>query len=98
MVSLFSTTFKALYFEYLVKSSTQYFTDLDIITKRIENAIELGKIANSTEGKGFTGKKKELRFTILKVVINAREKTTKTKTLTPSIANFSMPIPKNQLS
>jgi hypothetical protein len=93
MISLFSTTFKAPYFEYLVRSSTQHFTDLVVIAERIEKVIELCKIVNSIEEKGFTGKKKELRFTISKVVTKAREKTIKTKTPTPSIANFSILIP-----
>jgi hypothetical protein len=53
-ISLFSNSFKALYFEYLVRSSAQYFTDLVVIAERIEQAIGLGKIANLTEKNGFT--------------------------------------------
>ena len=55
MISLFSNTFKALYFEYLVRSSAQHFTDLVIIAERIEQAIGLGKIVDPTEKNGFTG-------------------------------------------
>jgi hypothetical protein len=54
MISLFSNTFKAPFFEYLVRSSAQYFTDLVVIAKRIEQAIGLGKITNPTEKNGFT--------------------------------------------
>ncbi|KAJ6952774.1 hypothetical protein NC653_041800 [Populus alba x Populus x berolinensis] len=54
MISLFSNTFKAPYFEYLVRSSAQYFTDLVVVAERIEQAIGLGKIANPTEKNGFT--------------------------------------------
>ena len=36
MISLFSNTFKAPYFEYLARSSAQYFTDLVVIAERIE--------------------------------------------------------------
>ena len=54
MISLFSNTFKAPYFEYLVRSSAQYFTDLVVIAERIEQAIGLGKIANPIEKNGFT--------------------------------------------
>jgi hypothetical protein len=43
MINLFINTFKAPYFEYLVGSSTQYFSDLVAIAKRIEQAIRLGK-------------------------------------------------------
>ena len=36
MISLFSNTFKTPYFEYLVRSSTQHFTNLVVIAERIE--------------------------------------------------------------
>jgi len=39
MISLFSNTFKALYFEYLVRSSAQYFADLVDIAERVEQVI-----------------------------------------------------------
>jgi hypothetical protein len=54
MISLFSNSFKAPYFEYLVRSSAQHFTDLVVIAERIEQAIGLGKIANLTEKNDFT--------------------------------------------
>jgi hypothetical protein len=54
MISLFSNSFKAPYFEYLVRSSAQHFTDLVVIAERIEKAIGLGKIANLTEKNSFT--------------------------------------------
>jgi hypothetical protein len=54
MINLFSNSFKAPYFEYLVRSSAQHFTDLVVIAERIEQAIGLGKIANLTEKNGFT--------------------------------------------
>jgi hypothetical protein len=54
MISLFSNTFKAPYFEYLVRSSAQHFTDLVVTAERIEQVIGLGKITNSTEKNGFT--------------------------------------------
>jgi len=59
MISLFSNTFKALYFEYLVRSSTQHFTNLVVIAERIEQAIGLGKFADLTEKNGFTEKGKD---------------------------------------
>jgi len=39
MISLSSNSFKAPYFEYLVRSSAQHFTDLVVIAERIEQAI-----------------------------------------------------------
>jgi len=57
MISLFSNTFKASYFEYLVRSSAQYFTDLVVIAERIEQAIGLGKIFDPTEKNGFGWKR-----------------------------------------
>jgi hypothetical protein len=59
MISLFSNTFKAPYFEYLVRSSAQHFTDLVVIAERIEQAIGLGKIVDPTEKNGFTEKGKD---------------------------------------
>jgi len=53
MISLFSNTFKAPYFEYLVRSSTQHFTDLVVITERIKQANGLGKIVDLTEKNRF---------------------------------------------
>jgi hypothetical protein len=54
MISLFSNSFKAPYFEYLVRSSAQHFTELVVIAGRIEQAIGIGKIANLTEKNDFT--------------------------------------------
>jgi hypothetical protein len=59
MISLFSNTFKALYFEYFIRSSAQYFTNLVVIAERIEQAIGLGKFADLTEKNGFTEKGKD---------------------------------------
>jgi hypothetical protein len=59
MISLFSNTFEALYFEYLVRSSTQHFTDLIVIAERIEQVIGLGKIVDPTEKNDFTEKGKD---------------------------------------
>jgi hypothetical protein len=59
MISLFSNTFKTPYFEFLVRSSAQHFTDLVIIAERIEQAIRLGKIVDPTEKNGFTEKGKD---------------------------------------
>jgi hypothetical protein len=59
IINLFVNTFKALYFEYLVRSSAQYFFDLVAIAERTEQAIHLGRIADSTEEKHFTREKKE---------------------------------------
>jgi hypothetical protein len=57
MISLFSNTFKAPYFEYLVRSSAQHFTDLVVIAERIEQAIGLGKIIDPTEKERLHWKK-----------------------------------------
>ena len=59
IISLFSNTFKAPYFEYLVRSSAQHFTDLVVIAERIEQTIGLGKIPDPTEKNGFTKKGKD---------------------------------------
>jgi len=57
MINLFVNTFKAPYFEYLVGSSAQHFTDLVVIAERIEQAIGIGKIANPIKNNSFGWKK-----------------------------------------
>jgi hypothetical protein len=59
MINLFINTCKAPYFEYLVGSSAQHFSNLVAIAERIEQAIHLGRIADSTEEKHSTREKKE---------------------------------------
>jgi hypothetical protein len=59
MINLFVSTFKAPYFEYLVGSSAQHFSSLVAIAEMIEQAICLGRIADSTKEKRFTREKKE---------------------------------------
>ena len=53
MINLFVSTFKAPYFEYLVGSFAQYFSDLVAIAERIEQAIHLGRVTDSIEKKTF---------------------------------------------
>jgi hypothetical protein len=43
MVNLFTHTFKTPYFEFLVGSATQHFTNLVIVAERIKQAIKIGK-------------------------------------------------------
>jgi len=57
MISLFSNTFKAPYFEYLVGSYAQHFTNLVVIAERIEQAIGIGKIADPIEKNNFSWKR-----------------------------------------
>jgi hypothetical protein len=53
MIKLLVNTFKAPHFEYLFGSSAQYFSDLVAIAERIEQAIHLGRVVDSTEKKTF---------------------------------------------
>jgi len=80
MINLFVNTFKAPYFEYLVGSSVQYFSDFVTIAERIEQAICLGRIVDLIERNVSLEKGKKPRFTMSKVVTKMRERTTKTKT------------------
>jgi hypothetical protein len=98
MISLFSNIFKASYFEYLVRSSAQHFTDLVFIAESIEQAIWLGKIADSTEEKDFIRKKKETEVHYIEGGYKGKERTTKIKTPTSHVANFSTSVPRNQSS
>lgn len=59
MITLFSNIFKILYFKYLVRSSTQHFTGIVIVAKRIEKAIKAGKILDAVNSRGFIERRKE---------------------------------------
>lgn len=59
MVTLFVNTFKSLYYEHLVGSSTQQFYDDVRIAKRIKQGIKSRRRAEPVEKKGFAGKKRE---------------------------------------
>lgn len=50
-----------LYFEHLVWSTTQHFTNLVIVAERIEQAIKIGKIVDLSKKMGFTRRKKEAK-------------------------------------
>jgi hypothetical protein len=75
MTGLFSNTFKDPYFEYLVGSAAQNFSDLVVIAERIEQAVRTGKIMDSTEKRGFVGKKKKQKFTVSKGKVEERKLT-----------------------
>jgi len=51
MVNLFSNTFKASYFKYLVGSFVQHFIDLVVIAKHFKQTILVGKIVDSNKEK-----------------------------------------------
>ena len=59
MINLFVNTFKAPYFEYLVGSSAQHFTNLVVIAERIEQAIGIGKISDPIEKNSFDWKREK---------------------------------------
>lgn len=44
MANLFTNTFKTPYYEFLIRSPAQHFTNLVIVAKRIEQAIKVAKI------------------------------------------------------
>jgi hypothetical protein len=100
MTSLFSNTFKAPCFEYLVGSAAQNFSDLVVIAERIEQAVRTGRIVDPTEKRGFIGKRKETE--VHNVERESRGKNTyqdiysfKSITPTPSISNIKFSSPTN---
>jgi len=100
MTGLFSNTFKAPYFEYLVGSAAQNFSDLVVIAERIEQAVRTGRIVDPTEKRGFIGKRKETE--VHNVERESRGKNTyqdiysfKSITPTPSISNIKFFAPTN---
>jgi hypothetical protein len=56
MVTLFTDTFKSLYYKHLMGSFTQHFYDI-VIAERIEQGIKAGRISKPTKKKGFARRK-----------------------------------------
>lgn len=56
MVSLFANTLKAPYYEHMMGSSAQQFTDAVIVCERIEQGVKSGRISAPTEKRGFERK------------------------------------------
>ena len=60
MVTLFANTLKAPFYEHVMGSSAQQFTDAVAVAERIEQGIKNGRISAPVEKKGFVGKKREI--------------------------------------
>jgi hypothetical protein len=56
MVSLFANTLKAPYYEHVMGSSAQQFTDAVVVYEHIEQGIKSGRISTPTEKRGFERK------------------------------------------
>jgi hypothetical protein len=56
MVTLFSNTLKAPYYEHVMGSSAQQFTDAVVVCERIEQGVKSGRISAPTEKRGFERK------------------------------------------
>jgi len=98
MIGLFSNTFKAPYFEYLVGSAAQSFSDLVVIAERIEQAIRMGRITNPSEKRGFVGRKKEADIHNVEGEGKGRKDNFRPLMTIPptSNINFTSPYQKNQ--
>jgi len=62
MVTLFANTLKNPYYEHVMGSSAQQFTDAVAITEHIEQGVKNGRIFAHMEKKGFEGKRKEVNY------------------------------------
>jgi hypothetical protein len=60
MVTLFANMLKDPYYEHVMGSSAQQFTDAVAVAERIEQGMKSGRIFAPTEKRGFEGKKKEV--------------------------------------
>jgi hypothetical protein len=56
MVTLFANTLKAPYYEHVMGSSAQQFTDVVVVCERIEQGVKSGRISAPTEKRGFERK------------------------------------------
>jgi len=99
MVTLFSNTFRAPYYEHLMGSSAQHFYDAVRIAERIEQGIRSERIAEPIEKKGFVGKKKEIEVNNLEGRYQGKGKNYQnyqTPTSQITSINFSKPSVLNQ--
>jgi hypothetical protein len=62
MVTLFANTLKDPYYEHVIGSSAQQFTDAVAVAERIEQGVKSGRISASVEKRGFEDKKKEVDY------------------------------------
>ena len=60
MVALFANTLKAPYYEHVMGSSAQQFTDAVAVAERIEQGVKSGRISAPMEKKGFGVRKREI--------------------------------------
>ncbi|XP_061946422.1 uncharacterized protein LOC133670035 [Populus nigra] len=56
MATLFANTLKAPYYEHVMGSSAQQFTDVVVVCERIEQGVKSGRISAPTEKRGFERK------------------------------------------
>ena len=56
MVTLFADTLKAPYYEHVMGSSAQQFTDAMVVCERIEQGVKNGRISVPAEKRGFEKK------------------------------------------
>jgi hypothetical protein len=96
MVALFANTLKAPYYEHVMGSSAQQFTNVVAVAERIEQGVKSGRISAPMEKKGFGVKKREIDH------VKSSYKSKKgqfqrynTPSLSSQIANtnFNFPIP-----
>jgi len=79
MVALFANMLKAPYYEHVMGSSAQQFTDAVAVAERIEQGVKSGRISAPMEKKGFGVKKREIDMS--KIAIKARKANSKDITL-----------------
>ncbi|XP_073261997.1 uncharacterized protein [Populus alba] len=60
MVALFANTLKAPYYEHVMGSSAQQFTDAVVVAERIEQGVKSGRISTPVEKKSFGVRKREI--------------------------------------
>jgi len=60
MVTLFANMLKASYYENVMGSLAQQFTDVVAMAQRIEQGVRSGRISAPVEKKGFEGKRREV--------------------------------------
>ena len=90
MVTLFADTLKAPYYEHVMDSSAQKFTNVVVVCERIEQGVRSGRIYAPTKKRFF--ERKEVNH--VEDVYKSRKMHPKTTTLHPKLPTSKNPSPK----
>jgi hypothetical protein len=91
MVTLFANTLKAPYYEHVMGSSAQQFTNIVVVCERIEQGVKSGRISALTKKRGF--ERKEVNY--VEDGYKSRKNASQNYHTPSQITNIKKPEPQN---